>query len=140
VIESDVKAPLVKTMKLMLGGVTFRLEDKFTSGYPDIAHTSQHVTTWIEVKHVTPLKPFKDADRRALQNFKARELQRHGHCWYVFYIQTHDGFYTAIKTPEEVYSHGADIILSTVVTGGYDHVFVCEFLRKQIAEYKTRWS
>lgn len=115
--------------------VVFSLEDKFTAGVLDTpfiySGKNYQGTTWLELKHVTPKKPFKSS---GLQQANAIRMAEHGQCWYIVYEER--------KIGEEI---GGDPIFSLTTYiihpklcrefrkgdagTGFNHYFVAEFLR-----------
>ena len=99
--EAELKGKLVKRLrKDLAGSVVFRHEDQFTAGIPDISVTWNGLTCWIEVKHVTPKKPFKAT---GLQIQTAKKLAKQGNCYIVVYHESKTGLLsTFIINPEKI--------------------------------------
>jgi hypothetical protein len=76
--ESTLKAALVKELRATPRSKTFRHEDQFTHGVPDISFTWRERTMWIEGKFANP--NFKS---KGIQELNMKELALAGLAFYV---------------------------------------------------------
>lgn len=142
--ESELKTKLMAAMEVAMPGVVvIRHEDKYTSGIPDISVSWNRQTIWLEVKHVTPRKPFKS---RSDQIVMCCKLARQGQCWYVIYHEKTDWIKkTLIVQPDDVKTWKRDDRLEfenlgiyNGVFGSFDHRFIARFVKEEFIENHRR--
>jgi len=127
--ETQVKGKLVKFLKDNLkDAIIFRHEDQYTAGIPDISLTDNGFTLWIEVKHVTPKKPFKSS---GLQKHTAKQLEKQGKCIFIIFEESKEGHqFTFIVQPKFIdqYVEGDTGCMSIVQ--GFDFQFILDYIRR----------
>lgn len=134
--EKEPKAKLVKFLRERLeNSAIFRHEDKFTAGIPDISVTHNGFTLWMEVKHVTPKKPFKSS---GLQKHTARQLEKYGKCVFVIFEESKQGILTTkILFPKHI-GKSDKFCFGFGLVPGFDPEFILRFIR--IAMMKNQES
>lgn len=156
--ETKLKTKLVKFLRKNLeNSIVFRHEDIFTAGIPDISVTHNGTTLWMEVKHVTPQKPFKST---GLQKHTACQLEKYGKCIFVVFEESKQGILTTKillpKCVEQIYKiahpwrprSGIDTTeyaaWTTTMVQGFDFEFILRFIshpqdgfNKWLQVYKT---
>jgi hypothetical protein len=131
--ETEVKGKLVKYLKQELrNAVIFRHEDKYSAGIPDISLTDNGFTLWIEVKHVTPKKPFKST---GLQTHTAQRLENRGRCVFVIFEETKEEHQlTVIMFPKFIDKFNT----GKMIIQGFDFQFILDFI-KNTMQKGTGW-
>ena len=126
--EATLKQDLVYQMKEVIKrGLTVRHEDVFRAGIPDISHTSNKRTTWLEVKYVNPR--FRSNN---IQKYTCWKLAEYGICWYVIYDDRPNRHQTLIVHPSRVWDDDWDA--ATERFKGFDHKAVARFVQRGHAQ------
>ena len=96
--EARLKATLMKELREhLLGAVTLRHEDRFTSGIPDISVTWHGRTTWWECKHATP-----SLVSQGIQELTLLRLAAAGHARYIVWQERRGVRRTMIVHPNRL--------------------------------------
>jgi len=115
--ESVLKANLVKTLRESLRTfVIMRLEDRISSGYPDIVISGNKITSWIEVKYGNP-----NFASKGIQELTMLRLASAGFASYIVYWEKLAQKRTYIVEPKDI---GKPIIEWMNYVEGFDHSFV----------------
>lgn len=102
--------------------ITFRHEDRWTSGIPDISITGNRATSWWEVKHGDPKIVSKE-----IQDLTCKRLEAAGHaCYHIIFRDDGDGEdkITLIVRPRYLESLTAE-----VTADGFNYAAILDFMR-----------
>lgn len=84
-IESKFKSDIMKGLEQRVpDGIHLRLEDRSTSGVPDIVSTFNGMSSWWEAKIA---RPKIETNRGGIQRLTCRRLARYGYCRYVVAVE-----------------------------------------------------
>ena len=120
--EAELKGKLVEKLKEQLtGAVIFPIQDRWTSGIPDIAVTWMGRTTWWECKYADP-----DLDSKGIQDLTLLRLAGAGYARYVIYEDRGSVRRTRIVHPKDI----NEWMATDVVVSGFNHEFVADYIRK----------
>jgi hypothetical protein len=130
--EQSLKADLMQALAShMRGSVSFRHEDLFRLGIPDISHTWRMRTVWLEAKHAKP-----QLRGRKQQTLTMCHLAAAGVAWYVIWQEPKPDSpgarqWTLIVEPRCVMNNSWREV-QVARAPGFDHDFVADFLRRAI--------
>lgn len=125
--ESPIKANLMKKVRAVMPVpefVTFRIEDRYTSGIPDIVINGHMITSWWEVKHVDASE--KTIDSKSLQDLTCVRLASAA-CYvrYIVYRELPDGSQVSLI----VHPHNIRSLEPEMSFKGYNHLGIATFMR-----------
>jgi len=125
--ELSLVKDLVKLIRFHLPGfVVFRIEDKVTSGIPDIIITGNKKTSFIECKFANP-----DFKSKGIQELNMNRLALAGFAFYVVYHIGHTERWTYIVNPRDI---GKSFDNWPLMSNGFSHKFVIDYI-KEIHDY-----
>ena len=127
--EATLKSTLVKLLRAELrGAVVLRIEDRFTSGIPDIIVSwNQRVSFW-EVKYAHP-----NFASRGVQELTLLRLARAGVARYLIYAEIRGVKSTHILDPTDITNWQQ----ASLSTSGFNHGFVLTTLRGLHANHEV---
>lgn len=132
--EATLKAALMDQVRqTMPNAVSFRHEDRFTLGIPDISLTDSGLTSWWEAKFANP-----DILSKGIQDLTMLRLSRRGTARYIIYARavTKGGAVVdrvVIARPDQVIGSRGQHIGEwnfALQTTGFDHAWVAEQMRQ----------